>query len=153
MFNIKHSDINTKYKKLQKRKKLIMKTQIILLRITGIISFIFMLFHFAFYKLFDWENTLHCLSQANRAIMLTYHYASILITGFMSIILIFQAKVLLISQLKYSILSLFALFYLIRIITEFSLFGFAMPQSLIITTMCAIPVIFITIPIFYKSKN
>jgi hypothetical protein len=125
-----------------------MKTQILLLRIAGCISLLFMFFHFAFQKMFDWEHTLSCLSQDNRSILLTYHYVSILITGFMGIIPLFQTKVILNSPLKYSILSMFALFYLIRIVTEFTLFGFAMPQSPIIIFMCAVPLIFYTVPLF-----
>jgi hypothetical protein len=130
-----------------------MKTQIILLRIAGIISIVFMLFHFAFYKLFDWEHALSCLSQANLSIMLTYHFVSFLVTGFMGFVPLFQTKTLLKSPLKYSILSFFALFYVIRIVTEFSLFGLSMPQSLIIILMCAIPTIFYAIPLFYKLKQ
>ena len=129
-----------------------MKTQIILLRIAGIISLLFMMFHFAFNTLFDWENTLRCLSQDNRSILLTYHYVSFLITGFMGFIPLFQTRVLLNSSLKYSILSLFTLFYLIRIVTEFTLFGFQMPQSIIIIVMCAIPMVFYAIPLFFKLK-
>jgi hypothetical protein len=130
-----------------------MKTQIILIRIVGVISLIFMLFHIAFNKLFDWDNTLNCLSQSNRSIMLTYHYISILVTGFMAYISIIQTKALLNSSLKISILGLFDLFYMIRIITEFTLFGFSIPQSLVILIMCAIPVVCYTIPIFYSQKS
>jgi hypothetical protein len=125
-----------------------MKTQIILLRIAGCISLLFMLFHFAFQKMFDWEHSLSCLSQVNRSILLTYHYISFLITGFMGIIPLVQTKVLLGSPLKYTVLSMFALFYLIRIITEFTLFGFALPQSPIIIFMCAVPLIFYTFPLW-----
>jgi hypothetical protein len=130
-----------------------MKTQIILLRIAGIISLMFMLFHFAFYKLFDWENTLSHLSKDNLSIMLTYHYVSILVTGFMGFVPLFQTKVLLKSSLKYTILSFFAFFYFIRIVTEFTLFGLSMPQSIIIIVMCAIPMFFYAIPIFFKLKQ
>lgn len=129
-----------------------MKTQILLLRIAGCISLLFMFFHLAFQKMFDWEHTLSCLSQDNRSILLTYHYISFLITGFMGIIPLFQTKVLLSSPLKYSILSMFALFYLIRIVTEFTLFGFSMPQSLIIIFMCAIPLFFYSIPLFIRIR-
>jgi len=128
-----------------------MKTQIILLRIAGIVSLLFMLFHLAFYKMFQWDTALNCLSKIDRSIMLTYHYISILITGFMGIIPLFQTKGLLNISLKYSILSMFSLFYMIRIITEFTLFGISKTSPVIIT-MCAIPMIFYSIPIVHKSK-
>jgi hypothetical protein len=127
-----------------------MKTHIVLLRIAGCISLLFMFFHFSFYKMFEWDNTLGCLSQVNKSIFLTYHYVSFLVTGFMGIIPIVQAGILLGSKLKYSVLSFFALFYLIRIITEFTLFGLSMPQSLIIIVMCALPMVLFSIPIFIK---
>ena len=73
--------------------------------------------------------------------MLTYHYISILITGFMGVIPLFQTKGLLNISLKFSILSMFSLFYMIRIITEFTLFGISKTSPVIIT-MCAIPMIF-----------
>jgi hypothetical protein len=130
-----------------------MKRQIISIRIAGVISLIFMLFHFAFNRLFNWENTLSCLSQDNRSIMITYHFISILIIGFMAYISLFRAKVLLNSPLKISILGFFVLFYLIRIIAEFTQFGFSFPQSLLILIMCAIPVVCYTILIFYKPKS
>jgi hypothetical protein len=129
-----------------------MKTRIVLIRIAGSFSLLFMLFHFTFYRMLDWEHGLSCLSQDNRAIMLTYHYISFLILGFMGIIPIVQTKSLLTSPLKYTILSFFALFYLIRIITEFTLFGFSLPKSPVIIVMCAIPLTFFAIPLFYKLK-
>jgi|WetSurMetagenome_2_1015567.scaffolds.fasta_scaffold1041317_1 hypothetical protein len=130
-----------------------MKTQIVLLRIAGCISLLFMLFHFAFQKMFDWEHSLRCLSQVNLSILLTYHYASILITGFMALIPLFQTRELLESKLKYSILSMFAMFYLIRMVTEFTLFGFALPQSPVIIFMCAVPLIFYTFPLWSHLRK
>jgi hypothetical protein len=129
-----------------------MKTQIILLRIAGGINLFFLFSHIAFNKMFDWEHTLSCLSQINRAILLTYHFICILIIGFMALVSILQTKTLLNSPLKYSVLGFFALFYLVRIITEFTNFGFTMPHSLIIILMCAVPLIFYAIPIFVKMK-
>lgn len=130
-----------------------MKTHRILIRTAGVISLIFMLFHLAFNRLFNWDNTLICLSQSDRAILLTYHYISILITGFMAYVSLFQTKALLNSSLKISILGLFDLFYMIRIITEFTQFGFSIPQSFVILIMCSIPLICYAIPIFCKQKS
>lgn len=130
-----------------------MKTQIVLLRIAGSISLLFMLFHFAFNKMLDWQHSLSCLSQVNRSILLTYHYISILITGFMGIIPLLQAKTLISSKLRYSILSMFGLFYLIRIITEFTLFAGEKGPSPIILVMCAIPFVFYTLPLLNKPKQ
>jgi hypothetical protein len=122
-----------------------MKTHITLLRITGMICFLFMLFHLAFYRLFGWDQNLDCLSLSDRGIMLTYHYVSILLVGFMTFIFLFQAEEILTSKLRYSVLGMIILFFTIRIITEFTLFGWRMPGSPVILFMCMVPVILLTI--------
>lgn len=128
-----------------------MKIQTILLRVAGCICFLFALFHLAFQKLFNWNETLSCLSQSNRAIMLTYHYISILILGFMSFVLLFQAKLLMGSNIRYAVLTFFSIFYIIRITTEFTLFGFSQ-ASPVILVMCVSPVILFLIPLLLKKR-
>jgi hypothetical protein len=130
-----------------------MKTSVISLRIAGIICLLFVLFHFAFYKIFNWENALNCISHSDRSIMLTYHYISILILSFMSIVSLFQSKQIIESKIKVSVLLLFSCFYLIRIITEFSLFGYKGLPSVVILIMCLIPLVLFSIPIFLTSKH
>jgi hypothetical protein len=100
--------------------------------------------------MFNWENALNGLSSMNRAIFLTYHAICILMLLFMGIIPIFQTKSLLGSSLKYGILSLFLLFYLIRIVAEFTLFGIS-SSSPAILIMCLVPMIFYSIPLFSKQ--
>ncbi len=129
-----------------------MKTQILLLRIAGCISLLFVVFHLLFYPMFNWENTLNGLSSVNRAIFLTYHAICILMLFFMGIIPLFQTKALLGSSVKYSILSLFSLFYLIRIVAEFTLFGIS-SSSLAILIMCLVPMVFYAIPLFSKQMT
>jgi hypothetical protein len=129
-----------------------MRTQIILLRIAGILCVPFVSFHFAFEKLFNWDTALNCLNQSDRSILLTYHYISILLLSFMAFVLLFQPKVILINSLKYSILLLFILFFIIRIITEFTLFKYS-TGSPVILIMCGIPVILFSIPLFKNTKN
>jgi len=126
-----------------------MKNQILLLRIAGFISLFFVVFHLLFYRMFNWENTLDGLSSVNRAIFLTYHAICILMLLFMSVIPVFQTKALLASSIKYGILSLFSIFYLIRIVAEFTLFGIS-SSSPAILIMCLVPMIFYTIPLFSK---
>jgi hypothetical protein len=132
-----------------------MKNNIIFLRIAGSISLLFMLFHLAFYRLFNWEHSLECLSQSDRSILITYHYISILILGFMGIVPLLQTKTLLNSPLKYSVLTMFGLFYLIRIVTEFTLFGLNKISSPIILIMCILPMILYILPLLsaHQTKN
>ena len=130
-----------------------MKTQILLLRIAGVINLFFMIFHLSFYKIFAWNTGLNCLSSDNRSIMLTYHAVSILLLGFMALIPLAQARSLISSPIKYTLLSFFSLFYLVRIVTEFTLFGFAGIQSLIILAMCIVPMVLFAIPLFHNPER
>jgi hypothetical protein len=129
-----------------------MKTSITLLRIAGIVCLLFMAFHAFFHKMFDWPNSLACLDVNNRAILLTYHYISILITGFMAVVGLFQAKTILKTSLKYSVLGTFVIFFLIRIITEFTQFGYS-AHSPIIFVMCTLPILCFGLPIFIKTQE
>lgn len=129
-----------------------MKTQIILLRIAGCIALFFMLFHLAFAKIFNWPDSLSCLSVNNRAILLTYHYISILILAFMAYIGLVEANNIIRNSLRYSLLSFFSLFFLIRIVTEFTLFGYN-DTSLVILILCILPLIFFAIPLFYNNNK
>ena len=103
-----------------------------------------------FYPMLNWENALNGLSSMNRAIFLTYHAICILMLFFMGIIPLFQAKSLLSSSFRYSILSFFSFFYLIRIVAEFTLFGIS-SSSPAILIMCLVPMIFYSIPLFSKQ--
>lgn len=127
-----------------------MKTHVIFIKAAGWICVLFVAFHLAFYSLFNWENSLSCLTQSDRAILLTYHAISILILAFMAFVPIFQAKDLLQSKLKYTVLSMFSIFYLIRIIAEFAYFGVS-PATPVILIMCAVPMILFAAPIFMKK--
>ncbi|MFO7368766.1 MAG: hypothetical protein R6X09_00675 [Bacteroidales bacterium] len=129
-----------------------MKTPITLLRITGMICFLFMLFHLAFYRLFGWDQNLACLSLSDRGIMLTYHYVSILMVGFMTFIFLFQAEEILTSKLRYSLLGMIILFFTIRIITEFTHFGWNVSRSPVILLMCLAPVVLLIIALV-SNKN
>jgi hypothetical protein len=129
-----------------------MKLSIILLRVAGVVCLIFTISHAMFHKMFNWPETLLCLNLINKAIMLTYHYLIILTIGFMAIVCLFQTKALLKSPIKYSVLAFFSLFYLIRIITEFTLFGTNGP-SVFILVLCAIPMVLFAIPIFINTTK
>lgn len=128
-----------------------MKVQTLLLRIAGFISLLFVVFHLLFYLVFNWGDTLSGLSSINRAIFLTYHAICILMLLLMGIVPIFKTKALLSSSIKYSILSFFSVFYLIRIVAEFTLFGIS-SSSPAILIMCLVPMIFYAVPLFSRPK-
>ncbi len=111
------------------------------LRIAGIISFLFVIFHLAFPFMPNWNLALNTMPVDYSAIFLTYHYILIAFLAGMGYISTFQAKKLLDSPIKTSVLLLFSSLYIIRIITEFVLWGITLPQSVIILLMCILPVI------------
>jgi len=127
-----------------------MKASIICIRIAGVVCAFFVVSHCMFNRMFNWETSLSCMSQWNRAIMLTYHNLIILIIGFMSVVSVFQAKHIVESKIGTSILVLFSAFYLLRIITEFTLFGFSGTGSIIVIAMCLVPIVLYFIALFLK---
>ena len=130
-----------------------MKKRIILLRTAGFVCVLFMLTHLAFQSVLNWNDSLACLSSSDRAIMLTYHYISILLLGYMAVVLLFQAKEILISKLRYSLLGMIILFFIIRITTEFTLFGWSIPDSPVILFMCMLPVFLLVLSILYRPLD
>jgi hypothetical protein len=129
-----------------------MKAKIISIRIAGVICLLFTVFHCFFYTMFQWETALSCLSVSDRSILLTYHWISILICGFMTILSIFQTQSLIESKLKYTILTMFCLFFFIRIVAEFVYFGLT-PGSWVILPLCFLPLVLFTIPMFNHKKQ
>jgi hypothetical protein len=130
-----------------------MNKQILFFRISGGANLFFMFFHCAFYKTFGWHQSLSCLSRFDRSIMLTYHYLIILTIGVMGIIPFLQAKIIINSPVKYILLSFFSVFYFIRIVAEFTLFGYSGVHSFVIIALCAIPIICNMVPMFYRPQD
>jgi hypothetical protein len=129
-----------------------MKTKFLLLRIAGIINILFAAFHLSFYKLFGWSTSLASLSQSDRAIMLTYHCICIMILLFMVFITLFRTKPLLESRLKTDILGFFSLFYIVRIATEFILFGYKASTPMILI-ICLVPIVLFVIAMLPDKTN
>lgn len=121
---------------------------ILFLRIAGIISLVFTLFHLAFPFMPGWEQALNEMHSEMKNIFITFHYGIIALLAGVGFISTFQAKALLKSSIKTSILILFSSLYFIRIITEFTCWGFSFPSSVIYIVLCLIPIIFFGICAF-----
>ena len=147
-----HKTLVKTEKRVAKQFKKFMKTSIKLIRAAGLICLLIMIFHALFHKMFNWPESLNCLDNRNRSIFLTYHFIIILITGFMAFVALFQTKSLLQSNLRYSILGMFSLFFLIRIITEFTLFGIR-SSSPVILILCLVPMAFFLLPMIVHTEN
>lgn len=100
------------------------KISILLITIGGILNILGGLFHFAFWQLFNWKESLSVLDQINRNIMLMLNYCLavlFLLTGI--IFIIFRRKITN-SMLGRAIMLTMAVVYLVRLALEFVL-----PQS------------------------
>ena len=89
-----------------------------LIYIGGGISFIFAIFHFSFWYLFDWPNSLSCLNDDNIGIMQSLALHCSILVLIISYLSIFHVKSLLENKMGNIILLLIALFWFLRIIEE-----------------------------------
>ncbi len=113
----------------------------ILLRISGIICLLFTVFHLLFPLMPDWKPTLSDMPEDMKYIFITYHYILIALLGGMGLIVTFQTVKLIKSPIKNSALMLFSSLFIIRIITEVTLWKLPFPQALIIIPLCLFPVV------------
>jgi hypothetical protein len=128
------------------------QTKLLLVRIAGVVSILFTLFHAGFYWLFKWSETLMVLNANDRAILLTFNLISILLLLYSVILALGFARQLIETVAGKSILLFFTAFYLVRIYCEFAYFGFRMPSSIIIITICLVPAVCFGLPVVVKSK-
>ena len=129
------------------------QTKILLIRIAGVLSILFTLFHAGFYWMFKWSQDLAVLQPVNRAILLTLNVVGILLLVYSVIMSLGYPRQLVQTVAGKSLLLFFTCFYLVRIACEFIYFGFRMPSSLMIITICLIPAICFGLPVFVKSAN
>lgn len=128
------------------------KTKLLLIRIAGVVSILFTLFHAGFYWIFKWSETLSVLNTSDRGILLTFNLICILLLLYSVILSLVFTRHLIETVAGKSILLFFTAFYLVRIYCEFPYFGFRMPGSIIIIAICLIPAVCFGLPVFVKSK-
>jgi hypothetical protein len=135
-------------------KSIAMKTQtkILLIRIAGVISILFTLFHSGFYWIFKWSQTLTVMNPTDRGILLTFNLIGIILLLYSVILSLGFARQLIENAVGKSLLLFFTLFYLVRIFSEVAFFGFRIPGSIMIISVCLIPAICFSLPVFLKSK-
>jgi hypothetical protein len=128
------------------------QTKILLIRIAGIISILFTLFHTGFYWLFKWSQTLTVMNPTDRGILLTFNLIGIILLLYSVILSLGFARQLIETTVGKSLLLFFTIFYVVRIFSEVAYFGFRIPGSIMIITICLIPAICFSLPVFIKSK-
>jgi hypothetical protein len=128
-----------------------MKTNILLIRIGGVLNVLFLLFHLAFYWLFNWKNTLSCLDLNNWGIF----HALAIIADFLFLLFVvvsfFQPEKLVTETNGRRLLFFISAFYLVRIALEFILWGNQGMGSLIIVIVCAAPAVLYGLPLLRKK--
>lgn len=124
------------------------------IRIAGSITAFFFVFHFFFYWMFDWGNTLSCLSKQNYALLLSFNIVSIGLFGMMAFISLFQTQEMHSTGTGTVFLIFSSLLYWFRIVAEFTLFGIQNSiGSAIIIILCAIPAIFYATPLIPQKED
>ena len=128
------------------------QTKLFLIRLAGIISILFTLFHAGFYWIFKWSETLTVMNPTDKGILLTFNLIGILLLLYSVIMSLGYTRQLIESIAGKSLLLFFAVFYAVRIFSEFAYFGFEVPGSLVIVGMCLVPLICFLVPALVKSK-
>lgn len=90
-----------------------------LIIIGGGLSFLFTIFHLAFWKLFNWDVELNNLSTVNSNIMQMLNIGSAVILFSLGFLLLFKRKEIMDSKLGKYILIIIAGFYFARLVMEF----------------------------------
>ena len=121
--------------------------------VAGGINVLFFLFHLMFHTLFNWKETLACLSHGNWAIFQTFYLGSLLIVGTMAYVSLRFPTDLYATRLGKSISVTFSLYYVIRIVAQFLFFGFTGAMSFVIVALCAVPAIIYMWATFYSTKE
>jgi hypothetical protein len=128
------------------------QTKILLIRIAGVISILFTLFHAGFYWIFKWSQTLSVMNPIDKGILLTFNLISILLLLYSVVLSLGFARQLIETIVGKSLLLFFTIFYVVRIYSEVAYFGFRIPGSIMIISVCLIPAICFSLPVFLKSK-
>ena len=87
--------------------------------IGGILNVLLGIFHLFFWNIFDWPNTISCLSVENKGIMEVLNIQLTITILFFGYISIFHPKDLLSTKLGNIIILFITLFYVIRLFNEF----------------------------------
>ncbi len=129
-----------------------MRKQIISIRVAGAITAFFTAFHLMFYWLFNWKQALQCLDKDTWAIFHCFNICmDMMFILFTVISFRFTAK-LFEETLGRVWLLFMASIYVIRIISEFVLWGFDPVQSTIIIVLCVVPAIGYLFPLRIKKQ-
>jgi hypothetical protein len=92
--------------------------------VAGLIGLFFFVFQGLLFQLFNWTETLKCLTQNNWANFQTFNLVSILMVGTMTFVSFRFPAELVKPGLGKTLLVVFSLFYVVRIGTQFGLYGF-----------------------------
>jgi hypothetical protein len=117
----------------------------------NILSFCFLFMaglHIAFWKIFDWEHTLSCLSEGNRNAMYTLDLMVIILFIAIAFITIFLKKELLTTILGKYILIWFSFFGISRVIIELTIWN---PPDLTVLILGSAAGIIYALPLITKK--
>jgi hypothetical protein len=123
-----------------------------LLIIGGIWNIFGFVFHAMFWKLFDWPESLLCLSHDNRAGMQVIEIQLMLVFLFFAYISLFHTSTMLNNSIGRGLAWFIVIFNLVRLINQFLFWNPLLPQSITIVILCLISMSIYIIPLIL-SKN
>ena len=141
------------HKKPQSQLKMKTENRNKIIRTGGVFSGLFLMLHIGFYWLLNWRSTLQVMNHEDRSILLTLNLVVILFLIYATSVSFLLTKQLPQTSTGRSILLFFALFYLLRIVAEFIIFGFVISESPIILLFCLIPAICYGLAVLQKPTK
>lgn len=117
--------------------------------LAGLHSFVFAVFHTAFWRLFSWRSQLPRLTPVNRGILqvlnlcLTYFFAA-----FGLLVLMYRSE-LLMSPFGRTFLAVMSLFWVIRLVLQLVFFSWRHWASVLLSVLFAIGAILHAVPLGY----
>lgn len=104
----------------------------------GVINFLLAGFHLAFWKIFDWPESLLSLSPMNLGIMQVINIHLAFVVFVFAYVSIFHHRELLSTKLGRSIIVSIILFYILRGINQLIFWDIYMPDSALMVLLCAV---------------
>lgn len=120
------------------------------IRIAGVITAFFSVFHFFFFWMLKWEQTLSCLNVDNWAIMMTFNVIANMIFILVSVLSIVFPHRLANEFSGHVWLVFISSIYILRIVAEFVFWSPQLVQTSLIVVLCGLPSVLFLYPLFRR---
>lgn len=122
-----------------------------LIQIGGVINLLFVIFHLAFWELFDWPHSLNCLSSDNRAIMQVFNIQTAFVLAFFSVLSLALPNELHTTKLGWLVRYAVSGFWVLRAVNQLIFWDLSFAGSWMIITICTISGALYLMPLTNKN--